>query len=289
MNGEVGLFGVPMRLRLAQVLLTSLAVLAVVRGEAFGQTVASQWIDHQYAKSRLVAAQHDGKLVAFVEIAMAEGWKTYWRNPGDAGGLPPSFDFKSSDNVQAAKVLYPAPKRLVDRAGETIGYKGTALFPVEVEAGAPDQAVTLRLKAHFGVCREICVPLEADHELQVPTGVIGKVEGELAHALAAVPRPASGAANGLPVVVHAEAVADEPGTIAITADFPGGAADGDIFIEAPDGLYVPMPKRGDANGDKVTFKSTFSLPQELKQILGKPLKVTLAGKDVASEAVVTIK
>lgn len=278
-----------MRLRLAQLFLASMAVFIVVRGDALGQTVASPWIDHEYAKSRLVAAQHNGKLVAFVEISMSEGWKTYWRNPGDAGGLPPTFDFKSSDNVRGARVLYPAPKRLVDRAGETIGYKGTALFPVEIETAAPEQTVTLRLKAHFGVCREICVPLEAAHELRVPTGVTGAAEGELANALARVPRPAAGGADTLPVVERVEVATDVPDTISITASFPGGPADGDIFVEAPEGLYVPMPKRGDGEGNKVTFRSTFSSSAELKQILGKPLKITLAGKDAASEAIVTIK
>jgi len=280
-----------MRLWLSRVFLAFLAVFTAARGDASAQTVASQWIDHEYAKSRLVAAQHDGKLVAFFEIAMSEGWKTYWRNPGDAGGLPPSFDFKSSDNVRAATVLYPAPKRLVDRAGETIGYKGTALFPIEVEPGAADKPVTLRLKAHFGVCREICVPLEATHDLRVDAGVTGVAEGELAHALAQVPRSTvkAGGVRGLPAIELAEVAADDPATISIVATFPGGAADGDIFVEAPDGLYVPMPKRAGGQGDKATFRSTFSSQAELKQILGKPLKITLAGKDSSSEAVITIK
>ena len=40
--------------------------------------------------------------------ALAEGWKTYWRMPGDAG-VPPLFDWAGSTNVATIKVLYPGP------------------------------------------------------------------------------------------------------------------------------------------------------------------------------------
>src|SRR5436309_312013 len=78
--------------------------------------------------SRLLA----GNGIAGVELQLPEGWKTYWRTPGDAGGVPPTFDWSKSDNLASVKVLYPAPKRFSDRAGDTVGYKGTVVFPVEV-------------------------------------------------------------------------------------------------------------------------------------------------------------
>jgi DsbC/DsbD-like thiol-disulfide interchange protein len=149
----------------------------------------------------------------------------------------------------------------------------------------------LRLRANFGVCREICVPLEASHELTVAPGVTGEADGALRDALAHVPKPMSGDNSGLPTVSRAEVSSyDAPAGIVITASFPDGAAGADIFIEAPEGLYVPMPKRGaDSNDGTVTFTSSFSSPAELKSILGKPLKVTLVGNGTASEAIVTIE
>lgn len=257
-------------------------------GGAAAQTVASSWADHEHAKSRLVAARHDGQLIAFVEIAMPEGWKTYWRNPGDAGGLPPSFDFKSSDNVSSTRVLFPAPKRLVDHAGETIGYKGTARFPVEVAPTASDKPVDLRLKVNFGVCREICVPLEAEHALHVPVGVVGEADGALAEALAAVPKAPSGA-DAL-AVTSAEIKADEAAPVVVfTARVPGDTASTEMFVEAPEGLYVPMPKRVADAGGKVTFQATFSSLAELKQIAGQPLRITLVHAGDATETVVMAK
>src|SRR5690349_10273315 len=64
--------------------------------------LSSAWVAGHKVKARLVAGRTtpaDGsKLMAFVEIALEPGWKTYWRSPGDAG-LPPSLDWAKSGNV----------------------------------------------------------------------------------------------------------------------------------------------------------------------------------------------
>ncbi|MDO9382517.1 MAG: protein-disulfide reductase DsbD family protein [Hyphomicrobiaceae bacterium] len=258
---------------------------------AGAQSVASPWVDQERAQTRLLAAEADGRMVGFVEIKMPEGWKTYWRNPGDAGGLPPSFDFSKSENIADARVLYPAPKRLSDRAGETIGYEERVIFPVAFAITAKDKPVQLRVAMHFGVCREICVPLEATHELTVPPGIVGPADGALAEALAHIPRSMSEAKPGDPTVVRAQVESyEEPAQISFSATFPGGAKDADLFVEAPEGLYVPMPKRrAGGDGETVTFDAAISSPAELKQLLGKPLKITLVGSAGQSEAVVTVE
>ena len=255
------------------------------------QNVASPWVDHERAQTRLLAGESGGKMMGFVEIQMPEGWKTYWRNPGDAGGLPPSFDFSKSENVADARVLYPAPKRLSDRAGDTIGYKNRVVFPVEFGIAAKDKPVLLRVAMHFGVCREICVPLEASHELAVAPGMAGPADGVLAEALAHIPRTMSEAKPGDPKVERAQVDSyEEPARISFSATFPGGSKDADLFVEAPEGLYVPMPKRAaGSDGETVTFEAAISSPAELKQLLGKPLKITLVGSSGQSEAVVTLE
>src|SRR5882757_2739160 len=89
----------------------------------------SAWDDDAQSAARLVAArahnESGGRVFrAGVEIRLKEGWKTYWRYPGDSG-VPPVFDFSKSQNVKAVTVLYPAPMRFSDGAGgSSIGYKG---------------------------------------------------------------------------------------------------------------------------------------------------------------------
>lgn len=235
-----------------------------------------------------MAAEADGKLIAFVEIVMPAGWKTYWRNPGDAGGLPPSFDTSKSENVSTSDVLYPAPMRLADVAGETIGYKEQARFPIKLTVADTSKPVVLRVNAHFGVCKDICVPLQASYELNVAPGSVGPAEGALREALDRVPLPAANAPPGAPRLASAQVATGAPDQLSFVATYPGGGAGADLFIEAPDGLYVPMAKRLQATGDTVEFRSTFASAGELQQILGKPLKITVvspAGQTVAETVV----
>ena len=95
---------------------------------------ASPWDDHMQSAARLIAArahnESGGRVFrAGVEIKLKEGWKTYWRYPGDSG-VPPALDFSRSQNVKAVTVLYPAPMRFPDGAGGTsIGYKDVVILP----------------------------------------------------------------------------------------------------------------------------------------------------------------
>ena len=108
------------------------------------------------------------RLLAFVEIELAQGWKTYWRTPGDAGGLPPSFDWSKSSNLASAKVLYPAPMRLTDKSGDTIGYKEHVIFPVEIKAQGRSEADRAQARlCNIGICKDICVPVDAKLEVEI--------------------------------------------------------------------------------------------------------------------------
>src|ERR1044071_9493363 len=77
---------------------------------------ASQWAIDIRSATRLIAAspsKDQSDLRAGVEFRMDPGWHTYWRYPGDRG-VPPRFDFDDSENLSAAKVLYPAPNTFKD-------------------------------------------------------------------------------------------------------------------------------------------------------------------------------
>lgn len=272
------------RLRLFLVLIAGFSS-GVWRADA--QSIASPFIDHhERAKSRLLAARHDGRLYAFVEIVMPQGWKTYWRNPGDAGGLPPTFDFGKSQNVAATRVRFPAPRRLSDRAGDTIGYKDRVLFPVEVDAAAVDKPVQLKLSANFGVCKEICVPVDASHELSIAPEIVGDADASLVAAISAVPKTTD---DGAGPAVRAVAVSGASPHIRFDTRVAGNAEDAELFVEAPDGLYVPMVRRGASPGaGQAQFTATLASEAELKQLIGQRLKITLVEHAGSLETDVTV-
>jgi DsbC/DsbD-like thiol-disulfide interchange protein len=251
-------------------------------------TVATPWVSLHGARVRLVAGPAMGggqkAYLAGVEVELAEGWKTYWRMPGDAG-VPPNFDWSNSTNTAAITVLYPAPMRLSEPAAETIGYKGSVMFPVEVKPLDPAKAVTLDLQMELGICREICIPGEVKLSLAIPpSGLAGA--SPVATWRARVPRPQAVRGPGDPDLKNVALVLDGPlPRLLVEAVFPKGAAVGDLFIEAPDGLYVPMTKRlpDGANGI-VRFEVDLSRV-DAGDLKGKRLVLTLVGDNgTATEA-----
>src|SRR3954465_12716181 len=97
----------------------------------------SPWADDMQSAARLISAravnESGGRVFrAGIEIKLKDGWKTYWRYPGDSG-VPPMVDFSKSQNVKTVAVLYPAPSRFPDGAGgNSIGYKGDLILPLRV-------------------------------------------------------------------------------------------------------------------------------------------------------------
>jgi DsbC/DsbD-like thiol-disulfide interchange protein len=252
-------------------------------------SVASPWVELHKARVRLVAGpglKRPKSYVAGVEIALDEGWKTYWRNPGDAG-VPPVFDWMGSTNAASIKVLYPAPIRLKEPAAETIGYKDAVLFPVEVVLQDPNKPVELKLLLEFGICREICIPAQSTLNLTIPTKTLaGEPPSPILAAVARVPRPQAERRPDDPELKSMTATLDGPEPrLQFEVSFPRGGKGGDLFIEAPDGLYVPLPKRlPDAADGTARFEVDLARTGIAADLKGKTLTLTLVSDAGASEA-----
>jgi DsbC/DsbD-like thiol-disulfide interchange protein len=251
------------------------------------QAGATAWADLHAGRARLVsgpAKAAGASYLAGVEIVLAEGWKTYWRMPGDAG-VPPVFDWTGSANVASVKVLYPAPKRMAEAGGQVIAYKGSVLFPVEVTPQEPGKPVGLKLTLELGICREICIPATANFDLAIVPGQPGPAAPQIAAALAQVPRPHAARRPGDPELKRV--AVDRGGAVprlVVEAAFGAGGQGADVFVEAPDGLFVPLPKRPAASGAVLRFEAELAggLDRDLQ---GKTLTLTLIGDAGASEAV----
>jgi DsbC/DsbD-like thiol-disulfide interchange protein len=152
---------------------------------------ASPWDTGKHWAARLIAANADGSnLRAGLEIKLDPGWKTYWRYPGDSG-VPPVFDFASSENVKSVTVLWPAPQRFPDGSGgHAVGYMRHVILPLRVVPQVASKPVKLRLKLTYGVCEKLCVPVEMRAEIPL-TGSTTAHDVALTAAEARVPKPAS--------------------------------------------------------------------------------------------------
>jgi DsbC/DsbD-like thiol-disulfide interchange protein len=258
--------------------------------------LVSPWaVDHN-ARSRLIAGgspagRPPGTIAVGVEIELAKDWKTYWRNPGSSG-VPPNLSWTASSNVSAAETLYPAPVRLADRDGDTIGYKGTVILPVVVRATDPAKPVALVVEFEYGVCKDICIPVQSRLELTVPPGTAGKpADGPLARAFDAVPRSAAARRPTDPALRTAQVqLAGDKPSIRLEAEFPGGAEGGDLFLEAPDGLWIPLAKPdGPAKGKIAAFVVDLTDGADVGDLKGKTVRITLVSPRGQSETTLKIE
>lgn len=249
---------------------------------------ASDWVGDSRSAARLItgpARTHQGMTIhrAGVEIRLAPGWKTYWRYPGDSG-VPPHFDFAGSDNVKNVTVLWPAPRRLADSEGVTIGYKTNVVFPLRIEANDAAKPVTLRLKLDYAICEKICIPVDAKAEIKV-TGTAQATDPALVAAEARVPQAADlGQGDGIAITAIHRDTAAAPARILVDVRAPAGDAV-ELFAEGPTpdwALPVPEPVAGAEKGlQRFSFALDGLPPGAIAR--GAMLKLTAVAGDRAIE------
>lgn len=202
---------------------------------------ASAWDAGTHSSVRLIAGTASPgapALRAGVEVKLANGWKTYWRYPGDSG-VPPQFDFTRSRNVKLVTVSWPAPHRFSEGGENLIGYKGELILPLRIVPDDPNKPVELELKLDYAICEKLCIPVEAQAALTLAGGASAR-DAALAAAESRVPRPAA-LGEGSPAI---RAIARN-GERNVTVDIAAAAdAPLDLFVEGPTpdwALPVPEP------------------------------------------------
>ena len=128
-----------------------------------------------------------------LRLRLADGWHTYWKNPGDAG-VPPEFTLDPPP-AAISGIDWPTPARIAEGDVMTYGYVGEVLLPARVTL-APGGTV-VQAHANWLVCKDICVPEEGDFRLELkagPSAPSAQAPLFAAHA-ARTPRPSPWAAT----------------------------------------------------------------------------------------------
>lgn len=231
---------------------------------------ASAWTRELHAAARLIAGgaasgANSKWLRAGIEVQLDPGWETYWRDPGDSG-IPPSFDFTDSANVQSVATEWPAPMRFDDGAGgHSVGYRDHVIWPLRVTPKDASKPTSLHVKLHYAVCGKLCVPAQADLTLAL-SDKKGAEETVLAAAEARVPRRAAlpregGCGAQLAVcAVHRESK-DGRQRVVVEVAAPQGAPV-ELFAEGPTPDWaLPLPQADNsATGNQTSLRRfTFAL------------------------------
>lgn len=252
---------------------------------------ASPWLQKFHSKTRLVAGKlpnTSGKeqLIVGIHLTLDWGWKTYWRSPGDAG-IPPGFRWTGSKNLKSATVLWPAPLRFADPAGNSIGYKGEVVLPVLLEPKDPAKPVDVKLQLDYAICKDICAPAESKMTLAVLPSTAKKSPhlDLISRFMKQVPTKTSQAKGQLPLVkAFAADMASSKPHLSIEAQFAPGAAGTDLFVEGPRELYLPLPKQVATLPDgRIRYHVELDPGAGLKTLKGQELTFTLVSDKGQSE------
>jgi DsbC/DsbD-like thiol-disulfide interchange protein len=264
--------------------LLALAVTAFawsLAGETSAQD-ASPWLNDGHSAVRLLAGSRSGAvLLGGIALQLQPGWKTYWRTPGDSG-VPPRFDFSRSDNIEAVTILWPAPTKFPDGAGgHSLGYEKHVVLPLRIVVKNPDKAVTLRAAINYAVCEKLCIPIEANPELDF-TSVASTEDSALFAALDTVPKPANiGDPNPLTI-----RDVKRDGKLGVVVDVVSpDTGEVNLFVEGPTPDWsLPVPKlleHGPAGVKRFAFDLDGLPPGANPE--GAALKLTLVGADRSYE------
>ncbi len=108
-----------------------------------------------------------------LRIEHAPDWHTYWKNSGDSG-LPTELHWTLPAGVMAGDIAWPLPKKIPIGNLANYGYDGTVLLPVplivtpEYKPPLLADAMDVKLKASWLVCRQECIPQEGEFALKLP-------------------------------------------------------------------------------------------------------------------------
>lgn len=177
--------------------------------------------------ARFLGGGFDGEsYVAGLYVQIDKGWKTYWRNPGDAG-IPPTIT-ATADNFASLTVDFPLPKRFVDAGGEALGYHDEVLFPLHLKPKDPSKPMSVHFSSFFGVCQQVCTPAKFEAMLSfTPKDAPSTEAGLISKWQARVPSGST----------FASSAQVNDSFLVIKINQPCN----DIFVEGPDRYYFRAP------------------------------------------------
>lgn len=111
--------------------------------------------------------QSDDIHIAAINIKLEDGWKTYWRVPG-IGGIAPILNWDKSKNIKNISQIWPTPNIYNEYGLQTIGYKDELLLPLQIQPIDKKQPIHLSVTIDFGICSDVCVPIQTTVEKRLP-------------------------------------------------------------------------------------------------------------------------
>lgn len=142
--------------------------------------LSSEWQSTEFSNARAHILYVDKNEINIgVEIDIVEKYKTYWQAPGNTG--VPAFVTATGNNIapNTAKLIYPMPKKFINKYGETWGYKDRVVIFIKLYRVDDTLNTDIKLNFDYAVCDLICLPVHAEFDLNISAGKILKTLSNL--------------------------------------------------------------------------------------------------------------
>ena len=220
----------------------------------------------------------DGRRVVAIKLSLEDGWKTYWRAPGDSG-IPPLFSWKGARNIAQMQITWPQPKVFDDGGVRSIGYKKQLVIPLHIAPKRDDKPVHLKGRMDIGICSDICAPytLKFDTKLE---DVGSFPTPEIASALASAPFSASEA--GVKSATCRLTPTDDGMQIEARVTVPSAGGREETVIEAgQDTIWVSEPVTTRKGDQLVAVSQIFHSSGAAFSVNRSAVRITILGSNHA--------
>lgn len=247
-------------------------------------TVSAMAFDTPAVSARLLVAGglSDGAYRAALDLDLPAGWHTYWVNPGDAG-IPPIFDIAKSVNLKDFAVSYPAPARYFDGTSTSMIYEGRLVLPIRAVPAKPGAPVELSVRVLYGLCDEVCLPVESDIAVRLDPDAPVDEGASAAIAAAETTVPLRVDDDRLTVEDVQLNPATGKGRLEVSVADDGRPAD--LFARGPSRWFVAPPQPVGSVDGRRRFAVVIEGPAGAKGVSGLELGFVLTGGDRPYEIV----
>ncbi len=270
----------------APVAALALAVLGAFPAPGYAET--TEWANNEGGRMRIVALSPDarGNVRGALQIEPKAGWITYWREPGDAG-IPPHIAFSETSGVRLTKMSYPVPRRFDNGDISDIGYDGPVTFPFELTLTAPKGRIPITASAFIGICRNICIPFQAEFSLSLNQDagtsfseamIINEAESEL-------PEAPSG-----DFALTSHTLSSDEKTIGLQLKLPKGAPKKpQVIVTGPEGHVILDDIGSKRDGDSYALDMAVGKLPKGYEVRGKQWGILVLAGDRAMETTLSFE
>jgi DsbC/DsbD-like thiol-disulfide interchange protein len=241
----------------------ALGLFAMITGATPVLASSTDWFETQGGRVRLITSgkpDADGRLQGILDIDLDPGWKTYWRDPGDAG-VPPQLDIAASTNISSAELDFPAPQHHDDGYSKWAGYDQSVALPVTFHLKSAGEPAMIDAHVFLGICETICIPVSTKLSLDPASDPDNADDAALV----------SAAQEALPGAeqpdFNVKITSSDEKSLLVEATFPGNPMSADFFIAGGQGYSFAAPRRIEKDG-----KTLFSV-----EILSRPERAPTEG------------